>query len=274
MSGESNRVEDVYGIICGDLGMGEGLKPGGLPHSDKNGFANDLNNSSETALPGLKLEALSCNCTKCEDESLSKTSQPCVHCSYQSPSRKKSKSNGTDCCDHENSRRESQSSAGLTEEFPSYADVPLGTSLRQQKKLFEQNLGTILRNHTNNQPAVLTVSTNSDKCQKDRKSCTRQRRSLSTCEIEKKLVDAVTEVEELKIELETCRRRLDAKYRAIAILKRQAEEAREEVEDNSLMSKEYNSILAKEVNKLSFELQWRESSFMDSQELWAQRFDR
>ncbi|ESO89809.1 hypothetical protein LOTGIDRAFT_124546, partial [Lottia gigantea] len=29
-----------------------------------------------------------------------------------------------------------------------------------------------------------------------------------------------------------------------------------------------------EVNKLSFELQWRESSFMDSQELWAQRFDR
>ncbi|KAK6185117.1 hypothetical protein SNE40_007422 [Patella caerulea] len=70
-------------------------------------------------------------------------------------------------------------------------------------------------------------------------------RRLSSFEIEKKLVDAVTEVEELKIEIETCRRRLDAKYRAIAILKKQAEEARSEIIDHEKMTKDYTNILAK-----------------------------
>ncbi|KAL8601250.1 hypothetical protein ACOMHN_003194 [Nucella lapillus] len=83
------------------------------------------------------------------------------------------------------------------------------------------------------------------------------------------------EVEELKQDLEICRQRLDAKYNAIAILKKQAEEINHEHVTSEMKAKETSLKLAEqEVNKLQFELQWRESSFQDSQQTWAQRFDR
>nr|KAG5707805.1 hypothetical protein BaRGS_015965 [Batillaria attramentaria] len=53
-----------------------------------------------------------------------------------------------------------------------------------------------------------------------------------------------------------------------------AEENNHELVTSELKAKEASMKLAEEVNKLQFELQWRESSFMDSQQTWAQRFDR
>ncbi|XP_050396238.1 coiled-coil domain-containing protein 125 isoform X2 [Patella vulgata] len=284
------KGDDAFGIVCGDLGMGEGLKPGGLLQLNSElGQSEQKENNSPSSEPerlfyydssNVPTDNISCNdLCECDNESEctnvpNGNSHNCTGCSFCHTHRSSLKKIRIKSNDDYQLCGQSDEDCDIDgEDFPSYANVPLGTSLRQQKKLYEKNLGTILRNHS--QPPIVV---NNDKIKPNspggkNKTSERSRR-LSSFEIEKKLVDAVTEVEELKIEIETCRRRLDAKYRAIAILKKQAEEARSEVIDHEKMTKDYTNILAMEVNKLNFELQWRESSFMDSQELWAQRFDR
>ncbi|WAR21852.1 hypothetical protein MAR_015826 [Mya arenaria] len=69
-----------------------------------------------------------------------------------------------------------------TPTFPVYADVPYGTSIRQQKELFKHNLEEIRK---------------------------------------KNMLGPLDEVEELRTELETCEQRLESKYKAIDILRQQ-----------------------------------------------------
>ncbi|KAK6185118.1 hypothetical protein SNE40_007422 [Patella caerulea] len=282
------KGDDAFGIVCGDLGMGEGLKPGGLLQLNSElGQSEQKENNSQSEPERLfyydssnvPTDNISCNDScECDNESectdVPNGNSHCTGCSFCQTHRNSSKKIRIKSNEDYQLCGQSDEDCDIDgEDFPSYANVPLGTSLRQQKKLYEKNLGTILRNHS--QPPIVV---NNDKIKANspggKNKISDKSRRLSSFEIEKKLVDAVTEVEELKIEIETCRRRLDAKYRAIAILKKQAEEARSEIIDHEKMTKDYTNILAKEVNKLNFELQWRETSFMDSQELWAQRFDR
>ncbi|XP_046554234.1 coiled-coil domain-containing protein 125-like isoform X2 [Haliotis rubra] len=223
---KSDKLDDKFSIVCGDLGLGEGLKPGGI-------------------LQGLNLPEFpdgASNVTPPHNESTvtRRNSQPCHvngsdSVSRQTPERRKSlvfksKTRGR-------SADSNDTSPSGSEHFPTYADIPLGTSLRQQRKLFEQNLGSLRKRHDMSTSEELSVnSADGDN----------NRKRLTSVEIEKKLLEALQEVEELKIELDTCQKRLDAKYMAIAILKRQADESTEEYTITEKITRECSKMLAED----------------------------
>ncbi|GFR66042.1 coiled-coil domain-containing protein 125 [Elysia marginata] len=159
------------------------------------------------------------------------------------------------------------------EPFPTYADVPYGTSLRQHKKLFEQEVENLRRQHLDSSQILNETTDNEKETKKTKESRKKRSTKLSGKEIGSRLSEAMTEMEELKVELEACRRRLDAKYQAVAILKEQAECADAELKNTERRANETSRRLEQEVNKLQFELEWKESSFIDSQQTWAERFD-
>ncbi|XP_052773020.1 coiled-coil domain-containing protein 125-like isoform X1 [Mya arenaria] len=102
-----------------------------------------------------------------------------------------------------------------TPTFPVYADVPYGTSIRQQKELFKHNLEEIRKKNM-----LGPLDVNKNMAQEDEET------KVSTSdEIAMKLASTLQEVEELRTELETCEQRLESKYKAIDILRQQAEEA-------------------------------------------------
>ncbi|CAG2221346.1 unnamed protein product [Mytilus edulis] len=93
-------------------------------------------------------------------------------------------------------------------------------------------------------------------------------------EIERKLKTAEEEVEELKCEIEVYQKRLDAKYKAIAILREQSKKLQDFREVQKKKTYKYNHSLEQEVNKLHFELDQKEVSLENSQAIWAERFDK
>ncbi|XP_062578356.1 coiled-coil domain-containing protein 125-like [Saccostrea cucullata] len=89
----------------------------------------------------------------------------------------------------------------------------------------------------------------------------------------KKLLEAEQEVEELKTELEVYEKRLESKYKAIAILRKQIYSSEESIDACEKKSRQYEESLEREVNTLNFELGKRETTFENSQQMWAVRFD-
>ncbi|XP_070212518.1 coiled-coil domain-containing protein 125-like isoform X2 [Littorina saxatilis] len=262
--------DDAFNMICGDLGLGENSRSSAslryelevLSQSDspesfekckhKPLASGGKDYSDDVARRDSKSRSSSVEENHTDDKAQSK-----LKSAQKDKSRRKSESNSKSSKSGDESRN-----GGSEEYFPSYADVPYGTSLRQQKKLYEQNLGSIIEKHS--------CSLDGDNTPTDEAG----KKALSSEEIDRRLWAAVEEVEELKQDLEVCKQRLDAKYNAINILKKQAEENNHEHFTNELKAKEASLKLAEEVNKLQFELQFRESSFQDSQQTWAQRFDR
>ncbi|KAK3095973.1 hypothetical protein FSP39_021526 [Pinctada imbricata] len=112
-----------------------------------------------------------------------------------------------------------------------------------------------------------TISERVEKKRSDSESC------MTKEGIERKLAEAEQEVEELKAEIEVYQRRLDSKYKAIAILKQQVSDIESSFDEDDKRNREYEESLQHEVNTLTFELEKRESSYENSQEKWASRFD-
>ncbi|XP_052773021.1 coiled-coil domain-containing protein 125-like isoform X2 [Mya arenaria] len=151
-----------------------------------------------------------------------------------------------------------------TPTFPVYADVPYGTSIRQQKELFKHNLEEIRKKNM-----LGPLDVNKNMAQEDEET------KVSTSdEIAMKLASTLQEVEELRTELETCEQRLESKYKAIDILRQQAEEAQRRFKVREGSTREVAKKLAQEVNHLQYELSCRENTLADCQFVWAQRFDR
>ncbi|XP_041370659.1 coiled-coil domain-containing protein 125-like [Gigantopelta aegis] len=253
---QNKQSDDKFNIVCGDLGLGEGLKPGGL--------------ATFLQLDGIK-DGSSCQCQSFISKANGSESR--FSDAVATPKNKQSKSLiGRSKSKSLSSATESGSAERCEENFPTYADVPLGTSLRQQKKIYEQNLDSLLKKHG----CSASVESNGSNVYRDKNenNWPGDGKMLTSDEIERKLFEAMQEVEELKIELDTCQKRLEAKYEAIAILKAQTNAAEESVQKNKRFVKEYSKRVAEEVNQLQFELEYQESSFMDSQQTWAVRFDR
>lgn len=148
--------DDAFSMICGDLGLGENSRASAslryeleiLSESDL--FVKSEKGKHEplaTAGKGYPEDS-----GRIDSKSRSSSFEEC-----SIPINKhKSGSNGS----VSNRRRSSNSSSkspkpGCEEKqceneeyFPTYADVPYGTSLRQQRKLYEQNLGSIIKKHT------------------------------------------------------------------------------------------------------------------------------
>ncbi|XP_021352285.1 coiled-coil domain-containing protein 125-like isoform X2 [Mizuhopecten yessoensis] len=226
----------------GDLGLGEGLRPGSLPKILK-GWKVKKTKQKEKYLP---------DDFYCGD----------LHPPIQSKSRltfpRKTRTQSHSSIDSDDM---SENDKG-NDNFPTFADIPYGTSLKQQKRLFEKDLSNIRQR-------CQSLDSSSQLFLSDGNSKTKLQRSLSRDAIEKKLLEAEQEVEELKNDLEIYHKRLEAKYQAIAILKTQVSE----IEEKDRKTKKYSHSLEKEVNQLHFELGKQESSTEDSQQLWAVRFD-
>ncbi|XP_033757073.1 coiled-coil domain-containing protein 125-like isoform X2 [Pecten maximus] len=226
----------------GDLGLGEGLRPGALPRILKDWKVKKTPKKPEKYLP---------DDFYCED----------LHPPIQSKSRlifpKKTRTHSQSSIESD-----SMSENGNEDNFPTFADVPYGTSLKQQRRLFAKDLSNIRQR-------CMSLDSSSQMFLPEGFSKTKLQRSLSRDAIEKKLLEAEQEVEELKIDLEIYHKRLEAKYQAIAILKTQVSE----IEEKDEKTKKYRHSLEQEVNKLNFELDKQGSSLEDSQQMWAVRFD-
>ncbi|XP_045188497.2 coiled-coil domain-containing protein 125-like isoform X1 [Mercenaria mercenaria] len=139
----------------------------------------------------------------------------------------------TSNCQDQGSEKESKVEEKGSD-FPSYADVTYGTSIRQQKELFNRNIEEIRKKMN-----VSIPNSNMSPGQDKMKAENHKSRKKRTCEeIAMKLAETLQEVEDLKIELETCEQRLDSKYKAINILRKQAEEAQKQLKLTEMSSKE------------------------------------
>ncbi|CAL1542153.1 unnamed protein product [Lymnaea stagnalis] len=268
MDTKKDRMEeDLFNIVCGDLGLGETSRSNNYIQFEDlntaNGHAHNYLSVSDSCLHVERSNP--CTFPEHSDEHATR-----LKCCYMQP------------CQNFHSHATDHSGLILkaslihsddlnvhpsVENFPTYADVPYGTSLRQQKKLYEQQIDCLKR-----QFAASSAEFETSKNNKDSKKSNSFK--MTGKEIGKKLVTALQEMDELKIELDACRKRLDAKYKAVAILKQQAELADTELKNTEKKASETSRKLEQELSKLQFELEWRESSFIDSQQTWAERFDR
>lgn len=161
----------------------------------------------------------------------------------------------------------SDTSESVESKFPVYADIPLGTSLRQQKQLFHHHIDKLREKQNSNTVTALLnhAGVNKDNNTTERKTCE---------EIALKLAESLQEVVDLKTELETCEQRLDSKYKAIEVLKKQAQDAQDQLKLSDRLSKESIVKLSQEIVQLQNEQDWRDNAVSESQQVWAQQFDR
>ncbi|XP_013087128.2 coiled-coil domain-containing protein 125-like isoform X2 [Biomphalaria glabrata] len=235
--------DDFFNIICGDLGLGESTRSSNVLKFDRKCYC--VNNSHQNACHFNKVQSVFISSPTCA------SSNPLTDCSCALPGNYATKGNLE--------AMNSESNSDL-EHFPTFADVPYGTSMRQQKKLYEKQVNNLRKLLTINQADGFKTSANNN--------------TASKKDIEEQLLVALQEMDELKIELDACRKRLEAKYKAVAILRKQAENADTELKNTEKKASETSRKLEQELSKLQFELEWRESSFIDSQQTWAERFDR
>ncbi|XP_070539917.1 coiled-coil domain-containing protein 125-like isoform X2 [Ptychodera flava] len=219
---------------AGDLGLGHGLKPGGLPKKS-------LENGQESA---DELSQTPCNVKKQRFGSVS---------FMESPKTNKTR------------RKSSRTGSDDAEEFPTFDGVPMGTSIRQQRKLYEHEIEEIVKtkgvlpSFDQELPATeLTTKVN----KVDQKA------------VLMKLRIAEEEVDILQNELEACKRQLDSKYRAIRILQSQALLAQAHQIQATVNTEVAKKKLEQDVNSLQFELELQSGNTMLSEETWADRFNK
>ncbi|XP_030841501.1 coiled-coil domain-containing protein 125-like isoform X1 [Strongylocentrotus purpuratus] len=230
----------------GDLGFGRGLKPGAISTSNEDVDLSPrqrvLRSSSESREHGAELGV--------------RRSQ------HGGSTRRLKRSNSLGSAVKTDLRK----GGNEQEEIPMYAGVPMGTSLRQQKVLYSQNMKDFLK-------------------RKDQLSFAADIKGsaipASFFAVQQAIVDrlqgASNEVIVLQSELEASQSQLDSKYRAIRILQSQFSHVaalNAEKQRNINTVQDQAKVLQKEVNALQFELDAKSSSFMFSEQTWAQRFDR
>ncbi|KAL4231900.1 hypothetical protein ACF0H5_009476 [Mactra antiquata] len=293
-----NTKTDQDDMEEADLGLGDGLKPGALPITtsqtstqnfellfskvggDSDETCNFGHNCTDddsdddfelTLMPIRQIQALKSQYTKLLPKS-SRSSEVNANNDDNLIYDERYFSGKTDCtschgncensveCDKCNENLEKSS-------FPSYADVQYGTSIRQQKELFNQQMEDLRKKMNVTLATPQTVN-------KDFKGQQYKSRKKTSCEeIAMKLAETLQEVEELKAELEACEQKLDSKYKAIDILRKQAEEAQSQLKFTEKISKENTIKLSQEIVDLQYNLECRDTTLMDTQQIWACRYD-
>ncbi|XP_072177854.1 coiled-coil domain-containing protein 125-like [Diadema setosum] len=249
----------------GDLGFGQGLKPGAILPTRCAGHLEQTSNGVSAQNLSLLSQA-----------GYSRKAGKAVGCaaplqSQQRPSKEeRRKASGS-------TRRLTRSSSlgsvlhkddsigrsEREEDIPAFAGVPLGTSLRQQRALFDRHMKDFLqkKEELSNTPEV--------------KGSAIPASYFAVQEsIVNRLQTTTEEVAVLQSELDACRSQLDSKYRAIRILQSQVAALNTEKQKSFDVAKNQAKTLQKEVNALQFELDAKSSTFMMSEQTWSERFDR
>ncbi|XP_064630605.1 coiled-coil domain-containing protein 125-like isoform X2 [Lineus longissimus] len=318
--------DDMSNLEGGDLGLGFGLKPGGLPRSPapERRLSNHVSSPASVTNSEPDLHRDVDRFIIDSDKSGSKLERSCsLHCNERdkrglrygnnvnvttkrstfSSRRAKTESDTESTIDTRSRGTESDDEDSvLTEngedEFPQFAEVALGTSIRQQKQLFEHDIHEMYKSYTKG--SIHSPMTACWGCDDE-------------MDIDEKLKKTELEVEILRNELERCQKQLEAKYKAIQVLHKKSQVAQCEhdvsehkiremthiMEQQTSQDKSDNRLLEiipeadvesseiqsgcmlsgrnaphiEEINKLQFELEYRQGTLMESQQTWAQRFD-
>ncbi|KAK3585476.1 hypothetical protein CHS0354_003325, partial [Potamilus streckersoni] len=152
-----------------DLGLGQGLRPGGLlpgltsyQETELSLSQADTGNESREETIDL-FDSYSESYESSSEEEIQISLHQLVPSYYRRSSVEDDLSGASDDdarrSDTPSSRNQNpqNSSASCSEEqFPVYADVPYGTSIKQQKRLFNQSLNNIVKKHSsrNSTPSV------------------------------------------------------------------------------------------------------------------------
>ncbi|XP_064630609.1 coiled-coil domain-containing protein 125-like isoform X5 [Lineus longissimus] len=290
--------DDMSNLEGGDLGLGFGLKPGGLPRSPapERRLSNHVSSPASVTNSEPDLHRDVDRFIIDSDKSGSKLERSCsLHCNERdkrglrygnnvnvttkrstfSSRRAKTESDTESTIDTRSRGTESDDEDSvLTEngedEFPQFAEVALGTSIRQQKQLFEHDIHEMYKSYTKG-------TTQRPRCSTIRGSIHSPMTACWGCDdemdIDEKLKKTELEVEILRNELERCQKQLEAKYKAIQVLHKKSQVAQCEHDVSEHKIREMTHIMEQEINKLQFELEYRQGTLMESQQTWAQRFD-
>ncbi|GAB1607596.1 Hypothetical predicted protein, partial [Argonauta hians] len=267
-------------LLSGDLGLGNGLKPGGYKPTNIGDGCDSGGGSGGSMVTTMKQSSLS-RCGAELGECL------CVHCSG-----KQVRMSGLQCrlCDNYSVTSDqgipiqSQSpSAGMIQSIgphtiptsPKSALTrpgfePKSKSFHYPNLRIQETLAHLLHGHDHPLPKETPPV-------KQESIFFPMKRFLlkpnQNKDFDQKLIFMIQEVEEIKMEFENCQLRLESKYAAIRILKQQMELSQKESNSLEKKIKSENKELVKAVNQLQFALGHQESTLMDSQQTWAHRFD-
>ncbi|XP_022335899.2 coiled-coil domain-containing protein 125-like [Crassostrea virginica] len=149
--------------------------------------------------------------------------------------------------------------------------IPLNQSKYSKiEQLFRKSKTRV---YSNSKPTQTDKMNMGHSCTEENEKSSKDVLEINKEDIQKKLLEAEQEVEELKTELEVYEKRLESKYKAIAILRKQISSCEEDIDISGKKSRQYEESLEREVNTLNFELGKRETTFENSQQMWAVRFD-
>lgn len=149
--------------------------------------------------------------------------------------------------------------------------IPLNQSKYSKiEQLFRKSKA---KGYSNSKPTQTDKMNMGHSCTEENEKSSKDVVEINKEDIQKKLLEAEQEVEELKTELEVYEKRLESKYKAIAILRKQISSCEEDIDISGKKSRQYEESLEREVNTLNFELGKRETTFENSQQMWAVRFD-
>ena len=135
---QPTEVDEGVGLENGDLGLGEGLKPGSLPQRIAK-YNITRHQKTSCKEPGDSSAGKQCLPSDFNAEELRAPVQGRSLLHFNRRSNRLSSTSASES-DSDTQMLYDSVVSETNEEFPTFADVPFGTSLQQQKRLFEKNM--------------------------------------------------------------------------------------------------------------------------------------
>ncbi|XP_076363988.1 coiled-coil domain-containing protein 125-like isoform X2 [Tachypleus tridentatus] len=265
----------------GDLGLGLGLKPGGIPY-----FCVDCDSSKDakneiqkgSGLPHFAYKCHTKNCflnTKCRGsgkqipKKIIYSTENKLYMSYLNLINKswtklcKRKFSSSDNTGVRKKEERETLSVKLEEQNPLV--IRIGTSLRKQREIFYSDLQAVIEKYG----AKEIDFDYEQKCSPCR--CNNIEENLFV--LREELNEMYERNDQLKGELDIYEKLLYGKYKASEVLLQQLSLAENEKDEVVKMGREISSGLQQEVNSLQFELQCTEGQLTDIQQQWLDRYN-
>lgn len=241
--------EDSSTLCAVDLGLGFGLKPGGIPKSDnQDSRSADLDHESFSFLEDLPLPIIE------QIESLQ------------------------DAGVYKGSRKAStwkDSFEQRVEHFKEKAGFSRISTFSLPKRSFSLKVRN--KNSSENTTQKEDKDSKGNGSGMRRMNSVREKSLVEDSEyqsLQKKLLKAKQEIENLTLDLEACQQQLQSKYGAVKILQKLSRLEQAHQKQYSRKALEASKRLEQEVNLLQWELELKQSYLLDSEQTWAERFDR
>lgn len=265
----------------GDLGLGLGLKPGGIPYfcvdcDSLKDAKNEIQKGS--GLPHFAYKCHTKNCflnTKCRGSGkqiprkIMYSTENKLYMSYLNLINKswtklcKRKFSSSDNTGERKKEERETLSVKLEEQNPLV--IRIGTSLRKQREIFYSDLQAVIEKYGAKE-IDFDYEQKYSPCR-----CNNIEENLFV--LREELNEMYERNDQLKGELDIYEKLLYGKYKASEVLLQQLSIAENEKDEVVKMGREVSSGLQQEVNSLQFELQCTEGQLTDIQQQWLDRYN-